>query len=414
MAIAAVIVAIVVAAVAPRATPFMLLLLGSSVIGLSLTTARPVSVRPLPHVVLALAALGAYLALNALWSVSPLTALIRAVLFGLIVVMGLMVFRCLPSLTHENAERLQRAILCGIALSALYLVFEISFGQPIRRFVISFVPTLRPSQKHMEMVDGWVSRINLYTLNRNVALLNIMLWPALLLLRARMPQTTAWLYGGALVLLAALAACTSEHETSMIALVAGVLVLAGMAVAAPITRALVIAAWLAATLLVVPAADIAHGIGLHRASWLPQTARNRIVLWNVTADRTQESPILGIGINSTKPLDEEAAPLARREPGDDYAQRTGRHAHNIFMQTWFELGAVGALLLLVSGLAALRAMMRLPAADQPYAFASFASTMVLASFTWGMWQPWFMCAFGLWAVLLLIALDAAHRHRAAG
>jgi hypothetical protein len=54
-------------------------------------------------------------------------------------------------------------------------------------------------------------------------------------------------------------------------------------------------------------------------------------------------------------------------------------------------------------------MTRLPSADQPFVFASFASTMVLAAFTWGIWQPWFMCAFGLWAVLLLVSLDATRR-----
>ncbi|MBS0244655.1 MAG: O-antigen ligase family protein, partial [Proteobacteria bacterium] len=179
-----------------------------------------------------------------------------------------------------------------------------------------------------------------------------------------------------------------------------------------VARPVVYAGWIAATLLVVPAAAIAHKAGLNHASWLPGTARNRIVLWNVTAQKVIEHPLLGIGIDSGKPLDEEAASTAKIEKGDSYPQRTGRHSHNIFMQTWYELGAVGAALFLTLGLAALGAMSRLPDDDQPFAFASFVSAMVIGSFTWGMWQPWFMAAFGLWVVALLIALDASRRSRA--
>ena len=406
------IIAVVVAAAAPRSTPFMLLLLGGTIVALGAATARTVAWRPLPHLVLAFAVLCGYLALNSMWSVVPLTGLSRALLLALIVAMGLAVARVLPILADEDADRLQLAIVYAASIAALFLTIETAFDQPIRRFVVSCIPILQPAPKHMDVADGWVTNINLYTLNRNLAFLNLILWPTLLLLKSRMPQGKAWLAGAVLLILSAIATFHSDHETSMIALPVACLVFVGILLARAVTRSLVIAGWLAATLLVVPAANFAHERGLHRVDWLPESARNRIVLWNVTADRMVESPVFGIGIESTKPLDQRAAPNAPREPGDTYAQRTGRHAHNVFMQTWFELGAIGAMLLLVVGLTALRAMMRLPAMDQSFAFASFASTMVLASFSWGVWQPWFMCAFGLWSVILLIAFDASRRARA--
>jgi len=406
--------AIIVAAAAPRSTPFMLLLLGGPVVALGVLTARELALRPLSPLVHTLLALGAYLALNSLWSVVPFTALGRVVLFGLILAMGWAMAKILPALSWDDADRLQRAIIYAVGATAFLLAFETLFGQPIRRFIVWLIPILRPDPKHIVFDNGWVAQISLYTLNRNVALLNLMLWPTLMLLRARAPTSKAWqVAGAALLAFSAIAIFSSEHETSMIALTVGVLVLVGMFAAATVTRAFVLAAWVAATLLVVPAANFAHEGGLHRVPWLPTSARNRIILWNVTADRMLNSPIFGIGIDSTKPLDQRLAPVARREPGDTYAQRTGRHAHNIFMQIWYELGATGALLVLIAGFAALRAMARLPSTDQPYIFASFASTMVLASFTWGLWQPWFMCAFGLWAVLLLVGLDAMRRSRSA-
>jgi hypothetical protein len=402
-------IAMIVVAIAPRSTPFMLLLLGASIVAAAAATNRTIGFRPLANLVWALVAMGAYLVLNSFWSVSPIFGLGRVVLFALIVAMGLAVVRAIPMLSRGTLDQLCKALILAIGIAAVFLAFETVFGQPIRRFVVSIVPVLRPPPKHMQVVNDWVTGINLYTLNRNLALLNVFLWPALLLLKARRWRRESWLAGAALIAVTGIAAFNSEHESSMIALVTGCLIFVGMTFAPALSRALVIAAWFGATMLIVPAANIAHDAGLHHADWIPQTARNRIVLWNVTADRLHRAPILGIGIGSTKPLDEKAAASAPVEEGDTYAQRTGRHAHNIFMQTWYELGAIGAILLLVIGAIALRAMVRLPSADQPFAFASFASTMVLAGFTWGIWQPWFMCAFGLWAVLLLVSLDATRR-----
>ncbi len=390
----------------------MLLLVGLPIVALVATAGHRLIPRSCPPILLALGAFGGYLALNALWAVSPLHGLSRALLFAAIVALGSVVAVALPQLASNDNERFHRAVLIGISLSVAYLAVEILSGQPIRRFVISLIPILQPSPKHMATADSWVTHLNLYTLNRNLGILNLVLWPALLLARTRLSLPVARIVGFGLLAVSAVSVFASEHESSMLALTLACLVFVGVTFAATTVRKVILAAWVAATLLIVPIADISHDAGLHRAGWLPQTARNRIVLWSVTADRMQEAPILGIGIGSTKPLDEEAAPTAARELGDSYAQRTGRHAHNIFMQTWYELGAVGACLLLLAGLAGLRVLSRLPTIQQPFAYAGFVSAMVIASFTWGMWQPWFMCAFGLWAVLWLIALDAAGRKEA--
>lgn len=403
-------VAIVVALIAPRSTPGLLLLLGAPVVALAVTAWLSPGL-PHPWLLSALAALGAYLFLNALWAVDPAEGLSRALFFTAIVAFVTAVAMALPQLDTDVTGSIQQAILIGIGIGALFLAIETPFGQPIRRTVVSLLPFLRPAPKHVIASKDWVDSIHLYTLNRNLAVLNLVLWPGFLLLRSRLAPTVAWVAGIALLALAALAVFTSEHETSMIAVVAGCLVFAGFALAAPFMRALVLAGWIVATMFVVPLAIVAHNASLHQAEWLPGTARNRVVLWSVTAKRISEAPFLGIGIGSTKPLDEEAAPTAETRPGDTYPQRTGRHSHNIFMQTWYELGAVGAILLLVAGTLGLRVLARLPAADQPFAYASFVTATVIASFTWGMWQPWFMAAFGIWAMLLVIALDAARRSR---
>jgi O-antigen ligase len=405
----AALVAIVVALVSPRATPGLLLLLGGSVIGLALAGGHRLVPPPLSALASVLVCFAAYLVVNSIWAVAPLEGISRAILFSLIAFLAMAVAVALPMLRTAEAGPLQRSILLAVAVGAAFLAIEVTFGQPIRRSVTNVLPFLRPPAKHAVIVDGWVDQIHLYTLNRNLGLLNLVLWPSLLLAASTLPRPRAIVAAFALLGLAAAGVFFSEHETSMLALIAGCAVYLAMRVAAPIVRVLVLAAWVGATLLIVPLAGLAHDSGLHQAQWLPKTARNRLVLWNVTATKVADAPLLGIGIGSTKPLDAAAAATAERLDGDDYPQRTGRHAHNIFLQTWYELGAAGAGLLLAMGVLALRRFARLPAATQPYAYASFVSTMVIAAFTWGMWQPWFMAAFGMWAVTLSIAVDAARR-----
>ncbi len=404
-------VAILGAILAPRATPWLLLLLGAPIVLAAMGPHRALAMRPLTQLGIGLGVFGVYLALNALWAVDPLQGVGRAILFALIAALVTALWAALPKLDGSRVQLLQRTALIGAVVALLFLAFETVFDQPVRKLVVSMLPMLRPAPKHMTVTDGWVTQIGLYTLNRSIAMVVLLLWPVLLIARARLSSGQSRLAAMAAVGVSAITVFSSEHETSMLALVAGCFVFVGMAVAPKPMRALVLAAWVAATLLVVPLAATAYDTGLHRAGWLPQTARNRIVLWGVTADKVWDKPLLGVGIGSTKPLDEDAAPTATVQPGDSYPQRTGRHSHNIFMQTWYELGAVGALLFLAVGVLALRALGRLPPADQPYAFASFVSAMTIGAFTWGMWQPWFMAAFGIWAAMLLIGLDATRRMR---
>lgn len=166
---------------------------------------------------------------------------------------------------------------------------------------------------------------------------------------------------------------------------------------------------MAATLLVVPIAVASYSADLHQTKWIPKTGQARIILWSVTAVNVMEAPLFGVGVAATKALDERVADQSEQREGHAYPQRTGRHAHNIFMQTWYELGAVGPVILLGLGLLILRHLFRLTDAVQPYAIASFVSAAIIGAFSWGIWQTWFMAAFGIWALLLMLILEAARR-----
>jgi O-antigen ligase len=119
-----------------------------------------------------------------------------------------------------------------------------------------------------------------------------------------------------------------------------------------------------------------------------------------------KAPIFGTGIRATrfksKDLIEKRA--AKREPGDStLPARLGRHAHNHFLQIWYELGAVGAALFLALGLALLRLIKGLSGPVRPYAHAAFSAACVIAAFGWGLWQTWLLAGYALAIVLIGLA-----------
>lgn len=358
---------------------------------------------------LALLVFGVYLTLNATWSISRGEAFGKVAFYWVLLAVSWLAAQGISRLDDPTLRSLNRGVMIGVAVGASFLLIEVLSGQWIKRTLFNLLPVTRPDPKHLQVKDREVVYIGGYVLNRSFAVLCFALWPTLLMLRTYLDGAKARVAGLLLVAITAVGVFQSDHETSMLSLVFASMAFVGMVAVPRLMKPLIIAGWIAATMLVVPIAVASYSAGLHQASWIPETGRNRIILWSVTASKISQAPILGIGVAATKDLDEKAAQEAETRQGHTYPQRTGRHAHNIFMQTWYELGAAGALLLLAVGLLILRSLSRLPSAMQPYAFASFVGAVLIGAFSWGIWQTWFMAAFGLWALLLLLAIEAGRR-----
>jgi hypothetical protein len=69
-------------------------------------------------------------------------------------------------------------------LGALFTLFELFTNGAITRWAMNSISLLQPHNlKHVHVVKGEVTTLNLADLNRNVAILGFNLWPALLLLK---------------------------------------------------------------------------------------------------------------------------------------------------------------------------------------------------------------------------------------
>jgi O-antigen ligase len=194
---------------------------------------------------------------------------------------------------------------------------------------------------------------------------------------------------GLLVALVGSATFMSEHQSSMVALVAAGVVLALHNYAPRAAIAAVIVGWLGATFLVVPAVRTAYAANLHKAEWLMVNARARIVLWEVTARNVSLAPVFGIGWSASATVDSQfvAPPLTA---GDVVKHSPNHHAHNVYLQVWYELGVLGALAFSALGLSVLAAISRFDSATRGLALSCFVSAAVIGAFSWGIAQSWYM------------------------
>jgi hypothetical protein len=405
----------VIAGITPRLSPLMLGLLAIALIATAIR--RGVTLRALLQLDAALSAclvLSAYLFVNAILAVDQDEALGKTGVFLGVIVVAFASTRAIPALSASELRRCALGFVVGTLCAALYLLVELLSDGIVTRAAINFIAVLKPTTaKHMEVVDGKIVRLNLSEFNQNTAIVMLSFWPGVLILSAldAIPRRIALtaLFAAALAVPIAL----SEHDSSQVALVLSAIVFALASVwRLGIIRTLAVI-WCLCFALVIPLDRLAYQQGLHLVSWLPSSARARVIIWQYTAERALEHPWIGIGVNSTPAVKAMMKGPEDRPEGFVFKRTTGQHAHDIFLQSWYEIGAIGVLLAAIAGaLVALRIGL-LPWFAQPYGAACFAVVLAIGAFAWSMWQTWFMCAIGLVPILLRMASEAVAKGRAA-
>ncbi len=262
--------------------------------------------------------------------------------------------------------------------------------------------------KHLVVKDGVIVGVGEGNINRRATVVTLLIVPAGLLL-ARVADARLRRTGIALLLaICAIMLVASTHQSSQAAILAGGIAF-GLARLSPTwTCRAISVAWCASCLLVVPLVLFLHDANLHKNAAVFNSARHRVVIWNTTAEAVKKAPLLGIGADATA-KQTEIATKAREASGTvikdgAYEVTTARHAHNAFLQVWYELGAVGAVVFMLAGLAALGLCMNAPALAQPFLLAQFAAIAGMIAFSFSIWQLWLQGAIGLGLIGILIAI----------
>jgi O-antigen ligase len=348
-----------------------------------------------------------YVFLNATWAVD------RGVAFGkaaLLLGVVLITFAAGRATIEWDEPQLRPAALsfaAGVFLGALLLLFELLTDGALTRLVMNSVALLHPDKaKHVVILEGRVTKISLAEFNQSAAILMFNLWAGLLALRTVEGGTRRAILASLLFLAVAVPVLISEHDSSQLALVGSLLIfsLAWMW-RRQVIRALALL-WCMAFVLALPLSFFAYKAELHMAPWLPESARARVIIWEYTAERVLDHPWLGIGADATRALRGQRE-TAEQPEGFIFKRTTAWHAHDLFLQTWYELGLVGVILIGLAGAAVALRMSLLPFESQPFAAATFAVFMAMAAFAWGIWQTWLMCAVALMLLYLGVAARAS-------
>jgi O-antigen ligase len=330
-----------------------------------------------------LAALALWAALSSLWSPwhGPTALKIIALLaLGLLFVAA--------AAANEKAARLTLAgAVAAFIVLAVLLGVEAAFDMPLNRAISPDLPW------------GELNR----NPSRGLIVLLALAWPAIAWLLA---QRRAWSITLAAGIMIAGAALSLQFEQLVTAIGFGA---AGLvfAVALFARRFAILATsfGLAVWMLAAPFATPLFVASPQFVEAVPMSWAHRIAIWRYTCARIMEQPWIGHGIDAGRTttdmltirgLETRAIPV---------------HPHSASLQTWHDLGLVGALLA-----AALLAYggWRLSRAFAQDRYAGAATAAVLAMFGlmanvgWSIWQEWWMAT-----LLLTAALIAALGARAA-
>lgn len=348
--------------------------------------------------------------LSAAWSVDGADTLENTLSVLLIFVLWHIVDRWLLAQPVRRIRHIAYWFVIAVILGMAFLIHEVFAEQYIRRWLVDNLGILAPPTlgKHYSVDASGNIRIKRFEPNRSVAALNMYLWPAILCAYSlwsgrKFALIAAALGGGAL-----LATMGSAHETSKLAVVAGILCFVLASVWCRAALVAVACSWVVFGLVAVPAAHLAHdGLALHQTEWLQNSAQRRIEIWDDIADRVGQSPLVGMGVRSAhgQTFGPDVADTKARVKDAE----VGTHAHNVYLQNWYELGAAGVLLFIAAGLVVLNGVRRIAPDVQPYALATFTVFMVEIGSSWELWQRWFAALFALAMLYLLLGIRSAER-----
>ena len=355
-----------------------------------------------PIVLLALA-FAAFAALSGIWSVDAVQSVKSAGLLVYAIVTSVALCGALLSVDTQVARLIGGWFIVGFILGAIILLSELLTQFVMFRTILENVAVVRPPPTSLIYYKGNGAIIVAESIaNWSLAFLNMVLWPTLLLAGA-LWRGKVWRYMPYLVFAVIFTVTfVSDHQTSWIAIVVASVTFLLACQRVEFMRYVVVAGFVVAVVAVVPLSQLCyHQLELQNREDLLFNLRARFAIWGYTADQVHKSPIAGVGADSTKAIQ---SSINLQKPSKDsnlLAPMLNAHAHNMLLQTWFELGAIGASIVLLIGCFGLVNVGGLSRAAQPYALATFVSIFVESIATWSIWHAWFSCTltFGIaWMV----------------
>lgn len=344
---------------------------------------------------------------TALWAPDPVHAATKAAMLAVVASTAHICWRASAFVSRDVLRALLQGAATGMAIAGIVLAFEVWSNQYILRSVYTHFPSVaQPYARHLVIVDGLIVRVGETNINRRVFAWCLLLMPAL----AWMANTRRAGVDTALIAVTAAAAIvigafTTSQSSQLMLVAAGFFFLLTRKSRTWGLRLLAVA-FAAMMLLTIPASIYAKKSGINTATWFFETARHRVNIWANTSSRIVAGQWWGVGVEGTAAIRHAlSADLQRSGAEFDLFSsdlELARHAHNIYLQTWFELGVPGAALFTVIGLAAMAGMAAMSYPLTAYGVSFAGGAMASLATSYSMWQPWLIVVLAL-SVLMLRA-----------
>lgn len=334
-------------------------------------------------------------AVSLMWTPEPAAAADSLLRLAMLTLAGLLFLSSVIVIPGSRRRRIRRCVALAPVLTVFFLAIEYTTGGALAALF-------------KEPIDDY----RIYAL-RGTAVLAILTIPAAALL---LRQGKPWLSGG-LIAVAAVAVSLMPMAASAVALAAGLFVAvivwfagkrAATAVMATICLLCFAAPWVFTSL--VPPERFGRNIVAVPPSW-----QHRLGIWEFVGARTLHRPVLGHGYDSARVIGEESGTVTVVTPtGSSERKRLPLHPHNVALQVWLELGAVGVALFAAVLLAAAALVARTEGSRMfhPAVFGVAISALVVMALSYGAWQNWWHAA--MWIAAAACAMSVTDEEETIG
>ena len=340
-----------------------------------------------------------------------------------IATVGLLVTSALWGISERAAETALRLVLVLAFMLAIPVMFErldVESQQKWSRYLASSmalgivcVLLIGPYNLYLPALEDWLSPYLELLRQVNAALAIFPVFLFLLLAQARADKP---LFVFALLGIALAVAAVSQSQTSLLAMLLGLIGLGLASVSIRLCRNIIFVTLLASTLLAPFVFRIAYEqkwVERYTPSLLQDEAagQTRSFIYYVFSQEALKRPLLGHGINATKNFVPETlseyAKLTHDRPKAaanlQVWQASGgfvSHAHNLFLQIIFEFGYIGALLILAT---IWQLLVRLEARSvghpgAPFIWASISAALGSMMFGYTIWHSWVIATLAFMVV----------------